>query len=70
MFALPHAGNWDLAGLYLLRELDRLGLEPALTTVVQRLRPEPLFRRFLAYRSGLGFEVVTADDPRTAHRGR
>lgn len=68
VFALPHAGNWDLAGLYLLRELDRLGLEPALTTVVQRLRPEPLFRRFLAYRRALGFEVVTADDPRAAHR--
>lgn len=68
VYALPHAGNWDVAGVYLVRELARLGLEPALTTVVQRLRPEPLFRRFVAYRRALGFEVVTADDPRGAHR--
>ncbi|MFP5068280.1 phosphatidylinositol mannoside acyltransferase [Pseudonocardia nantongensis] len=68
VYALPHAGNWDVAGVYLVRELARLGLEPAITTVVQRLRPESLFRRFLAYRRSLGFEVVTADDPRGAHR--
>lgn len=68
VYALPHAGNWDLAGLYMVRELARLGLEPVITTVVQRLRPEPLFRRFVDYRRGLGFEVVVADDPRAAHR--
>ncbi|MBN9738950.1 MULTISPECIES: phosphatidylinositol mannoside acyltransferase [unclassified Pseudonocardia] len=68
LYALPHSGNWDVAGVYMVRELARLGLEPAITTVVQRLRPESLFRRFLDYRHSLGFEVVTADDPRTAHR--
>ncbi|MEJ8277651.1 phosphatidylinositol mannoside acyltransferase [Pseudonocardia spirodelae] len=68
VFALPHSGNWDLAGLYLLRELDRMGLDPVLTTVAQRLRPDAVFRRFLAYRRALGFEVVTADEPRAAHR--
>ncbi|ANY09562.1 phosphatidylinositol mannoside acyltransferase [Pseudonocardia sp. HH130630-07] len=68
LYALPHAGNWDVAGVYLVRELDRLGLEPGLTTVVQRLRPEALFRRFVAYRRALGFEVVPADEPRAAHR--
>ncbi|BBG01849.1 MULTISPECIES: phosphatidylinositol mannoside acyltransferase [Pseudonocardia] len=68
LYALPHAGNWDVAGVYLVRELARRGLDPVITTVVQRLRPESLFRRFLAYRRALGFEVVTADDPRTAHR--
>ncbi|MBP2368767.1 phosphatidylinositol mannoside acyltransferase [Pseudonocardia parietis] len=68
LYALPHAGNWDVAGVYMVRELARLGLEPAITTVVQRLRPESLFRRFLDYRRSLGFEVVPADDPRAAHR--
>lgn len=68
LYALPHSGNWDVAGLYMVRELARLGREPAITTVVQRLRPESLFRRFLAYRRSLGFEVVPADEPRTAHR--
>lgn len=68
LYALPHAGNWDVAGVYMVGELARLGLEPAITTVVQRLRPESLFRRFLDYRRSLGFEVVAADDPRAAHR--
>ncbi|MDN5919008.1 MAG: phosphatidylinositol mannoside acyltransferase, partial [Pseudonocardia sp.] len=40
IYALPHAGNWDVAGLYMVRELAGLGLEPAITTVVQRLSPE------------------------------
>ncbi|RZT86114.1 KDO2-lipid IV(A) lauroyltransferase [Pseudonocardia sediminis] len=68
IYALPHAGNWDVAGLYMVRELARLGLEPAITTVVQRLSPESLYRRFVDYRSSLGFEVVAADDGRAAHR--
>ena len=68
VYALPHAGNWDVAGLYMVRELARLGLEPAITTVVQRLRPESLYRRFVDYRRALGFEVVAADDGRAAHR--
>src|SRR5262249_57481249 len=29
-----------------------------LTTVAERLRPESLFRRFVAYREGLGMEVL------------
>ena len=68
IYALPHAGNWDVAGVYMVRELDRMGLEPAITTVVQRLRPESLYRRFVDYRGSLGFEVVAADDGRAAHR--
>lgn len=68
VYALPHAGNWDVAGLYMVRELARLGLEPAITTVVQRLSPDSLYRRFVDYRSSLGFEVVAADDGRAAHR--
>ncbi|GAA1402595.1 phosphatidylinositol mannoside acyltransferase [Pseudonocardia kongjuensis] len=68
LYALPHGGNWDVAGVYLVRELARRGHDPVITTVVQRLRPESLFCRFLAYRRALGFEVVAADDPRGAHR--
>jgi len=53
VIALPHSGNWDVAGLWLV---DWLG-GPFLT-VVERLRPESLFRRFVAYREGLGMRVV------------
>jgi KDO2-lipid IV(A) lauroyltransferase len=68
VFALPHSGNWDAAGVWLVEELRGLGHEPAFTTVAQRLRPESLYRRFVAYRESLGFEVVAADDGARAHR--
>lgn len=58
--ALPHSGNWDLAGLWFVETQRRLGRTPRFTTVVERLRPESLFRRFVAYREGLGFEVLAA----------
>jgi KDO2-lipid IV(A) lauroyltransferase len=50
--ALPHAGNFDVAGLWTAR---RYG---GFTTVVERLRPESLYRRFVAYRESLGFEIL------------
>jgi len=53
--ALPHSGNWDVAGLW---AVDHLG---DFTTVVERLEPESLYRRFVEYRESLGFEVVPAD---------
>jgi lauroyl/myristoyl acyltransferase len=53
VFALPHSGNWDTAGVWLV---DFLG-GPFLT-VAERLRPESLFRRFVAFREGLGMRVV------------
>jgi phosphatidylinositol dimannoside acyltransferase len=68
IFALPHSGNWDAAGVWLVQTLCRLGHEPAFTTVAQRLRPESLYRRFVDYRAGLGFEVVAVEDGRAAHR--
>ncbi|TCK22666.1 phosphatidylinositol mannoside acyltransferase [Pseudonocardia endophytica] len=71
IYALPHSGNWDVAGVYIVRELVRMGLPAGMTTVVQRLRPESLFRRFVAYRESLGFEIVTAESGaagRAAHR--
>jgi KDO2-lipid IV(A) lauroyltransferase len=70
IFALPHSGNWDVAGVWMVESLRRLGREPVFTTVVERLRPESLFRRFVVYRESLGFEVLAADaeDAVSAHR--
>jgi KDO2-lipid IV(A) lauroyltransferase len=53
--ALPHSGNWDHAGAYFCS----LGLP--LVTVAERLKPEALFQKFLAYRSLMGFEVLSLD---------
>jgi phosphatidylinositol dimannoside acyltransferase len=52
ILALPHAGNWDVAGVWLV---GRCG---GFTTVAERLRPESLYRRFVAYRESLGFEIL------------
>ncbi|MCX4091112.1 phosphatidylinositol mannoside acyltransferase [Nocardia sp. alder85J] len=51
IFVLPHSGNWDMAGLWLVQHYGRF------STVAERLRPESLFRRFVVYRESLGFEV-------------
>jgi phosphatidylinositol dimannoside acyltransferase len=53
VLALPHSGNWDTAGVWLV---DFLG-GPFLT-VVERLEPESLYRRFVEFREGLGMRVV------------
>jgi phosphatidylinositol dimannoside acyltransferase len=49
---LPHLANWDLAGAWACLT----GMP--LTTVVERLEPERLFHRFVAYRESLGMEVL------------
>ncbi|GAA2872472.1 phosphatidylinositol mannoside acyltransferase [Pseudonocardia halophobica] len=67
VLALPHAGNWDVAGVYVMEELRRHGLPAEMTTVVERLRPESVYRRFVEYRESLGFEIVAQDDGRRAH---
>jgi phosphatidylinositol dimannoside acyltransferase len=51
--ALPHLGNWDLAGAWVTTELG-----VPFTTVAERLKPESLYDRFVAYREGLGMEVL------------
>lgn len=51
--ALPHIGNWDVAGLWLVDRYRR-----PFTTVAERLKPESLYDRFVAYRESLGFEVL------------
>jgi phosphatidylinositol dimannoside acyltransferase len=66
--ALPHSGNWDLAGLWFVETQRRLGRPARFTTVVERLRPESLFRRFVAYRESLGFEVLAAGDGPAVYR--
>ncbi|WP_051966450.1 phosphatidylinositol mannoside acyltransferase [Kitasatospora mediocidica] len=53
LVALPHMGNWDLAGAWVVRHLGF-----TFTTVAERLKPESLFDRFVAYREGLGMEVL------------
>ena len=68
VIALPHTGNWDAAGVWLVETLRRRGLDPSFTTVAQRLRPESVYRRFVGYRESLGFEVVADDDGRPAYR--
>lgn len=68
IFALPHSGNWDVAGVWLVETLRARGREPAFTTVVERLRPASLYDRFVAYREALGFEVVAVDEGAAAHR--
>jgi phosphatidylinositol dimannoside acyltransferase len=53
IFALPHMGNWEHAGAWIvLRGAGKF------TTVAERLRPESLYNRFVAFREGLGMEVL------------
>ncbi len=49
---LPHMGNWDLAGAWAAVS----GMP--VTSVAERLRPEGLYQRFLAYRTALGMEIL------------
>jgi lauroyl/myristoyl acyltransferase len=52
ILALPHSGNWDHAGAWLA------GTGVPFTTVAERLEPEALFERFVAFRESLGMEVI------------
>jgi KDO2-lipid IV(A) lauroyltransferase len=45
-------GNWDAAGAWLVH------IGHPFTTVAERLKPEALFEKFVAYREGLGMEVL------------
>ena len=51
--ALPHAGNWDHAAAYFCST----GIN--LTTVVEQLKPEAIFKKFLEYRQGIGIEAIS-----------
>lgn len=50
--ALPHAGNWDAAGAWAAAQ------GWPVTTVAERLRPERLYAKFLAFREGLGMKII------------
>ncbi|MFA7322950.1 MAG: phosphatidylinositol mannoside acyltransferase [Candidatus Nanopelagicales bacterium] len=52
-----HLANWDLGGAW---AADRYN---GFTTVAERLKPEGLFKQFLAYRETLGMEVLPLGDP-------
>jgi phosphatidylinositol dimannoside acyltransferase len=55
VFALPHMGNWEHAGAWIVaRGVDRF------TTVAERLRPESVYDKFVAFRESLGMEVLPA----------
>jgi phosphatidylinositol dimannoside acyltransferase len=53
--ALPHMGNWDQAGAWFIARGAG-----SLTTVMERLKPEAVYERFVAFREGLGMEVLPA----------
>jgi KDO2-lipid IV(A) lauroyltransferase len=55
-----HMGNWDHAGAWAALT------DAPVVTVAERLRPERLYERFLAYRVGLGMEIL----PLTGGQGR
>jgi phosphatidylinositol dimannoside acyltransferase len=55
IFALSHMGNWDQAGAWIVAQ----GV-PSFTTVMERLKPESLYDRFVAFRESLGFEILPA----------
>jgi lauroyl/myristoyl acyltransferase len=55
VFALPHMGNWDQGGAWIIAR----GASP-FTTVAERIKPEAVYERFVAFREGLGMEVLPA----------
>ena len=57
IMVVNHGGNWDHLGAW---GCLRYG---GLTTVAERLKPEGLYEKFLAYRQSLGMEVVPTGDP-------
>jgi phosphatidylinositol dimannoside acyltransferase len=54
IFALSHMGNWDHAAAFIIAQ------GAPFTTVMERLKPEALYDRFVAFREGLGMEVLPA----------
>ena len=53
ILALPHCGNWDFG-----RRSGCVDHGSPLSTVAERLKPESLYERFVAYRESLGMEVL------------
>jgi phosphatidylinositol dimannoside acyltransferase len=55
VIGLPHMGNWDQAGAWIIA--TGAG---SFTTVMERLKPETVYERFVTFREGLGMEVLPA----------
>jgi phosphatidylinositol dimannoside acyltransferase len=55
VFALPHMGNWDQAGAWIMAKGAG-----SITAVMERLKPESVYEKFVAFREGLGMEVLAA----------
>ncbi|MGI9005010.1 MAG: phosphatidylinositol mannoside acyltransferase [Streptosporangiaceae bacterium] len=53
--ALPHMGNWDQAGAWIIARGGG-----TFTTVMERLEPESVYERFLQFRRNIGMEVLPA----------
>lgn len=52
VLAIPHSGNWDLAGAWVCAK------GYPLTTVAERLTADGVYRKFLDFRRGLGMEIL------------
>jgi KDO2-lipid IV(A) lauroyltransferase len=52
IITLPHSGNWDHAGAWAAKYFG------SLCTVAERLRPEGVFQKFLAMRTGRGMQIM------------
>ncbi|OEY23884.1 phosphatidylinositol mannoside acyltransferase [Corynebacterium sp. BCW_4722] len=59
VLVLPHSGNWDMAGMWLVQRYGQF------TTVAERLKPEALFDAFVDFRQSLGFEVLALTGEKT-----
>jgi phosphatidylinositol dimannoside acyltransferase len=53
IFALPHMGNYEQAGAWIVRRGAG-----SFTTVAERLSSAPVYDKFLAFRESLGMEVL------------
>lgn len=56
-FVAPHAGNYDWGAAFLAQ---RYG---SCTTVAEALKPEKLFKKFVAFRTELGMEIIGTKEP-------
>jgi KDO2-lipid IV(A) lauroyltransferase len=53
----PHAGNYDHGAAFLAQKYG------SMTTVMERLKPDSLFERFVEFRESLGMEVRGTGEP-------
>ena len=66
VFALPHMGNYDLACAWIVAKGAG-----SVTAVIERVKPESVYDRFVAFREGLGMEVLPGQrrDAKVRHLG-